>query len=147
MYRIRKANKADQKDIQRLIRMVGINPTGLKWQRFILTVDEDDNLIGCAQMKPHRDGSIELASVAVNPAYQGQKIASQMIEHLLQRQTQNVFLTCRKSMTGFYDQFAFSELLDLASMPSYFRRVKKLFNWLQKIFPKLEELSVMVRQA
>ena len=47
--------------IQSLVRSSGINPTGLAWQRFLVALDAAGELIGCVQIKPHRDGSRELA--------------------------------------------------------------------------------------
>ena len=56
---------------------------GLDWRHFIIAVDPENQLIGCGQIKPHRDGSSELASIAVQPEYQGQGIGKALIERLL----------------------------------------------------------------
>ena len=47
-------------------------------------------VIGCAQIKPHRDGSRELASLVVHPDYRGQGIARRMIQYL----TKHMLETC-----------------------------------------------------
>ena len=52
----RPAQASDEAAIKALIRAVNINPIGLKWQRFMVAVDENGRLIGCGQIKPHRDG-------------------------------------------------------------------------------------------
>ena len=64
-YSIRKATRGDAAFIRRLIWQVGINPLGLDWQRFVMAVHGHGVRIGCAQLKMHKDGSRELASVAV----------------------------------------------------------------------------------
>jgi N-acetylglutamate synthase-like GNAT family acetyltransferase len=76
---IRKATKNDSGFIRRLILRVGINPLGLKWRRFLVAVNENGFKIGCAQVKVHKDGTRELASVAVVPFYRHQGVAETMV--------------------------------------------------------------------
>jgi N-acetylglutamate synthase-like GNAT family acetyltransferase len=68
---LRRARQPDAPAIRRLIRQVGINPLGLDWRRFLIAVDAGGQLVGCGQVKPHADGSLELASIAVQPAWRG----------------------------------------------------------------------------
>ena len=53
----RPAQASDEAAIKALIRTVNINPMGLKWQRFLVALDKNGQLIGCGQIKSHRDGS------------------------------------------------------------------------------------------
>jgi len=71
MFSLRKATKEDSTFIRTLIWRVGINPMGLDWQHFVVAVHEHGVRIGCAQLKVHKDGSRELASVAVVPSSGG----------------------------------------------------------------------------
>src|SRR3989304_5329525 len=65
--RLRPETAADAGAIRSLIFRVGINPRGLDWRRFQVAVDPGGRLVGCGQVKPHADGSRELASIAVPP--------------------------------------------------------------------------------
>ncbi len=140
---IRKATKNDSGFIRRLILRVGINPLGLKWRRFLVAVNENGFKIGCAQVKVHKDGTRELASVAVVPFYRHQGVAHGLIRKILENQEAPIYLTCRGSLVSFNERFGFYEMLDLESMPAYFRKVKRVFTWLEKR-KWSERLAVMV---
>ena len=140
----RKANASDQDAIKSLIKEVDINPLGIKWQRFLLVVDEEDQLIGCGQIKPHKDGSRELASIAVQRAWRNQGVAKAIIDKLIAEATPPIWLTCRHKLTVFYEPFGFREVEDLSTMPPYFKRVARLFQFLQWISRTDMKLAVMV---
>lgn len=125
-WQIRPAQKPDAAAIRGLIQRVRINPLGLDWRRFLVAVDENGRLTGCGQIKPHADGSRELASIAVDPAGRGEGIARAIIERLLQGEPGPVYLTCRPSLEGLYRKFGFRALKDLSQMPPYFRAVSRL---------------------
>jgi N-acetylglutamate synthase-like GNAT family acetyltransferase len=67
-YRIQTATSAQRGEIKALVRVARINPLGLDWRRFVVALAENEVVIGCGQLKPHRDGSWELASIVVAPA-------------------------------------------------------------------------------
>jgi N-acetylglutamate synthase-like GNAT family acetyltransferase len=83
MFSLRPATEADFPAIRELIHVANINPTGLDWRRFVLAVTPDGAIIGCGQVKPHHDGSQELASIAVLPERRRQGIAKAIITLLL----------------------------------------------------------------
>jgi N-acetylglutamate synthase-like GNAT family acetyltransferase len=143
MFEIRKATNSDASAIRRLIREVGINPLGLDWRRFLLAVDQHGKMVGCAQIKPHRDGSLELASVAVVSHYRHQGVAGALIHHLLRGQHGPVYLTCRAELSVFYNRFGFEEVKDSPDMPVYFRRIQRIFQFLVKIGLRGRRLAVM----
>ncbi len=141
---LRKATAADQEAIKTLIKEVGINPLGIKWQRFLVAVDDHDQLVGCGQIKPHKDGSFELASIAVRHGWRNQGIAKTIINHLLAEATPPLWLTCQHQLTSFYEPFGFREITDLSEMPLYFKRVARMFRLFQWI-PRLDmKLAIMV---
>ena len=70
---IRPATSADAPAIRALIRRVRINPTGLDWRRFLVAEGPEGMILACGQIKPHGDGTFELASVAVDEAWRGQR--------------------------------------------------------------------------
>lgn len=143
-FHLRPARESDARTIQRLIKEAGINPTGLDWQRFTLAVDPQDDMIGCVQVKPHRDGSQELASLAVEPEWQEQGIGQALVNDVLRRTTGTLYLTCRASLGPYYERFGFQAIL-LDEMPPYFKRVYRLFTVL-KVLPVIEEGLLVMRR-
>ena len=79
-YEIRPAREAEAAQIKDLIHMVGINPTGLDWKRFLVAVYGPGEVIGCGQVKPHGEDILEMASIAVHPDHRGKGIARAIIE-------------------------------------------------------------------
>jgi N-acetylglutamate synthase-like GNAT family acetyltransferase len=141
---LRPATSEDAQDIRNLIHLVGINPTGLDWRRFIIASTPQGKMIGCGQVKPHRDGSYELASIATMPDYQGQGIARSIIERLLAENTMPLYLTCRATLGTFYERFSF-RIIQPDEMPPYFRRLIRLAGFLTGIGLMKEKLLVMKR--
>ncbi len=122
---LRPAAAADQRHITRLIWRVGINPMGIKWPRFVVA-EIDGRFVGCAQLKPHRDGSLELASVAVHPNHQAQGIGSQLVRHLIGHTHRELHLMCERSRQSYYRRFGFETVAGAAALPKYFRRIYKV---------------------
>ncbi len=143
MYRLRRAEPADARPIRRLIHAERLNPLGLDWRRFWLAVDEEGRIIGCGQVKPHRDGSRELASIAVVSAWRGRGVASAIIRQLLAEHPPPLHLTCRAELVGFYARFGFAVAAHPAGLPPYFRRVAQISRWLGRLIPPLGRLRVM----
>ncbi len=122
---LRPAWESDQPRIRRLIFKVNINPMDLDWRRFILATTDADELAGCGQVKGHRDGSFELASIAVEPDWRGQGIARRIIERLIADHPGELYLTCRSRMGALYEKFGFRSIQG-NDMPPYFRRMDRL---------------------
>jgi N-acetylglutamate synthase-like GNAT family acetyltransferase len=139
---LRPATAADAKPIKDLIHEVSINPMGLDWERFFVA-EEDGEFLGCIQIKPHKDGSRELASVAVTPARQSQGIGSLMVKAMLEREAGTLYLTCRKDNVTYYQRFGFVEL-----EPSEYPRSFKVIMRAGQIFSKImgsEGVAMMKR--
>lgn len=145
MYEIRPAQAQDGRQIRKLIWSVGINPLGLNWRRFLVAVDARGRLVGCGQIKPHADGSRELASIAVQPDARGQGVSRAIITRLLAGQPLPIYLTCRASLEGYYKRFGFRSAA-ASEMPAYFRRIARLAGALRTIRPGSEDLLVMVKE-
>ena len=131
-FSLRKATKADAGRIRQLVIEGGINPFGLDWPRFIVAEDGSGRVIGCVQRKSHRDGSIELASLAVNEAERGQGVARALIEAVTAIHHGDLYLMCRGELEGFYQKFGF-RTLDFDEMPHYFQRIMKVIAWINRI--------------
>jgi N-acetylglutamate synthase-like GNAT family acetyltransferase len=144
--RIRPAGPADRWAIRRLIWRVGINPIGLDWRRFLVAIDEQGRLLGCGQIKPHRDGSRELASIAVQPGVQQQGIGSAIIMRLLDGQPLPLYLTCRHTLESYYQRFGF-RAVDPETAPPYFRRIWRLVAVFQRLMRSQYHLLVMVKES
>lgn len=142
---MRPARREDAAAIRALILAVRINPTGLVWRRFLLAVDEEDRLIGCGQVKPHRDGTYELASIAVQPQYRGRGVARAIIERLLATNPPPLYLTCRESLRPFYEKFGFVVLQE-EELPPYFRRLRRWADFMRSRGWMKERLIIMANR-
>lgn len=144
MFTIRPAKESDFPAIRALINEVQINPMSLDWQRFVVAVTPDDNMIGCGQIKPHRDGSEELASIAVSPEWRNRGVARAIILTLLQSHPGKLYLTCRANLGSFYEKFGFRSLAD-REMPPYYHNIRRLFRIFTRVRREQDDLLVMVR--
>lgn len=142
MEQLRPAVRADAWPIRRLIWRVGINPTGLDWRRFVVLVDEQGQLLACAQIKPHGDGSRELASLAVIPERRGQGCARRLIDHLQAANPPPLHLTCARRLRPFYEGFGF-RVLAPREMPPNLRRLHQLMTGLGRLAGQPEPMLVM----
>ena len=141
---IRPAQEDDFTAIKRLVRNARINPTGLKWYRFVVAENDLDTVIGCAQIKPHRDGSRELASLVVEPGYRSQGIARSLVVYLIEKNEGELFLMCRSSLGEFYRKLGF-DIIDEPFMPPYFRRINRLASIAEILRKEGDTLLVMRR--
>jgi N-acetylglutamate synthase-like GNAT family acetyltransferase len=143
---LRQATAQDDATIHHIISQVHINPMGLDWRHFILAVDQGGTIIGCGQLKPHYDGSLELASIAVIPGeWRGRGVARAIIEHLLHQHPGRLYLTCRSELGPLYQKFGF-EAIELDEMTPYFKRLSRLVNLLNSLARQPGRLLVMRRQ-
>lgn len=140
--KLRDAVEADFPAIRALIRQTGINPTGLDWRRFSVAESPVGEFIGCGQLKPHSNDSLELASLAVVPAWRGRGVARLIIQALMEKAPRPLYLTCRAPLGSFYEKFGF-RVLTRNEMPPYFRRLSRLAG----IVGKLLNETMLVMKA
>jgi N-acetylglutamate synthase-like GNAT family acetyltransferase len=157
-FTIRPATANDAAAIKALIRQSGINPLGLDWSRFVLAVEagaewkerssflSNSPVVGCVQLKPHGDGSVELASLAVVPEWQGRGVARALIEHMLEGYSGPLYLMCRAGLGPLYEKFGFHAIA-VEQMPPFFRRIARLMNLLAPLRPGSEGLLIMLREG
>jgi amino-acid N-acetyltransferase len=124
---IRPAHESERCTIRRIVWRARINPTALDWRRFLVAAD-DGRIVGVGQLKPHKDGSRELASIAVIPARQSQGIGAQLIRALLARETGPLYLVCETRLSSYYEQFGFRRS-EREELTPYFRRMARSFRW------------------
>jgi amino-acid N-acetyltransferase len=143
-FTLRPATAEDDSAIRRQVRLGKINPTGLDWRRFIVAVAPNGEVIGCGQIKPHGDGSREVASIVVEPDWRGQGVARAVIERLLYENPGDLYLMCRSKLGPFYEKFGFRGLSE-EEMPKYFRRISRVAGLLHALQDEGERLLVMQR--
>ena len=144
MFTLRPARKCDLAPIRRLILRVRINPSAVDWKRFTVAEDSEGKFIGCGQVKPHRDGSRELASVAVVPEWQGRGVGSALSWHLMQTAGPPLWLMCRSGLAPYYARMGFREVRAGEPQPRYFARVRRLATVTSMLARQGEVLAVML---
>ena len=142
MTSIRPARETDTAPIRDLIYLVGINPMGLDWKRFVVAVNDRDEMIGCGQLKPHGQEILELASIAVYPEHQGNGVARLLIEHLLKDSPRPLYLMCQSSLGPSYEKFGF-QAISYQEMPRYFQRMSRLAGLVTTLARREERLLIM----
>lgn len=146
---LRRARKTDAAAIRGIIWRARLNPMSLRWQRF-LVADAGGRIVGTGQIKPHGDGSRELASIAVVPEFQRRGIAHQIITALLAGETGVLYLTCEDRMEGFYTRYGFRRIGRDEWTP-YFRRLMRFAAVLirigQLVVPDTRPVIVMRREG
>lgn len=141
-YKIRPALESESTQIKELINLVGINPSGLDWKRFIVAVNDEDKVIACGQLKPHSGDILELASIATHPDYERKGIASAVVNELLKTSIRPLYLMCESHNGSFYEKFNF-RAIEIDEMPKYFRRIKKLYLVAEVFRNSGEDLLIM----
>lgn len=121
---LRPARPEDQAVIRRLVHQARLNPLGLHGSRF-LVVEVAGQVVGAVQIRPHRDGSRELASLVVDPAWRGRGLGSMMVQALLAREPGPLYLICRTELEGFYQRFGFQRV-SRPEMPPFFRWIDRM---------------------
>jgi amino-acid N-acetyltransferase len=145
MIEIRAAREAEAAQIRDLIHLVGILPVGLDWKRFVIAVNDRDEMLGCGQLKPHGQEVVELASIAVYPEHQGKGIARAIIEQLLKDSPRPLYLMCESALGTLYEKFGFREI-PFEEMPRYFQRISKLAGLVTTLVQREERLLIMKLQ-
>lgn len=129
---IRAATAADQETIRALIAQARINPMGLHWPNFLLAQAADGSVIGAGQVKPHRDGSRELASIATLPGRQRGGVATALIRELIRREQGVLYLYCATRNKEFYPRFGFYEV-SAPDLPPEIRRIVQVGQFLARL--------------
>jgi N-acetylglutamate synthase-like GNAT family acetyltransferase len=103
---IRKADQGDQAAITTIVRRAHLNPRGLAWRGFVVA-ERNGSIVGVAQVRVHRDGTHELASLVVRPSLQGRGIASRMIAALLADDRGEMYTLIDRRFADHFRQWGF----------------------------------------
>jgi N-acetylglutamate synthase-like GNAT family acetyltransferase len=129
--------------IKALIHQTGIFPFSLDWRRFrVAKTVEGHQLIGCGQLKPHGDGSVELASIAVVSEWRRRGVASAIIETLMAEGPRPLYLTCLSNNRPFYEKFGF-RVVTGAGLSKYFWRLSKMAGLMNALPLGQEKMLIM----
>lgn len=118
---------------------------GLDWKRFVVAVNDCDEMIGIGQLKPHGTDILELASLAVYPEHRGKGVARAIIEHLLEDSPRPLYLMCESSLGALYEKFGFRGM-EYDEMPRYFQRISKLAGLATTLLQRGSRLLIMKLQ-
>ena len=144
---LRAATAEDQAAIRRIIRAARLNPMALDWPRFVVA-ESGGEVIGVGQIKVLGDGTRELASLAVLPAYQGDGVGSALAWTLISRTPGPLYLRCADHNERYYHRFGFVTLA-AEQMPRSLRRVYQIVNALVGLYNRLtggsERMLIMGR--
>lgn len=138
---IRHAGPEHQHDIFVLVRSDRLNPTGLHWQNFIVSIDEVGRLVGAVQLRHHRDGARELGSLVVALAWRGQGIAGRMIDALLANHVGPVHMITAAAFSGHYARWGFKPIEPRHAPRSvrcnhFVGRLARVLTWLKGLPPR-----------
>lgn len=143
-FSLRPAREDEQPLIKSFIREEHLNPLSLNWRHFWLAETAEGEKVACGQVKMHGDGSRELASLVVLPAWRGRGVAASLISRLKQEAGPPLWLTCRSGLIPFYARFGFEDATRSEDLPPYFRRLRGLAKVLLGLTRTQDPLAVMV---
>lgn len=105
-FTIRPATDADRGAILSLMRPGDYNRINLKPACF-LVAEEAGRVIGIGQVKRHRDGAWELASLVVAADRRGQGVGGALVQALSARHRGELYLLCLAPLEGYYERLGF----------------------------------------
>ena len=106
---IRPATEADRAAILGLMRPRDYNRINLRPECF-LVAEEARIIIGIGQIKRHRDGTPELASLVVAAERRGEGIGQALVRALVARHHGPLYLFCLATLAGFYAALGFQRV-------------------------------------
>ena len=121
---VRRAQEPDQTAITAMIRRARLNPAGLHWERFMVAED-DGRIVGVAQVRLHRDGAHELASLAVAPEVRGRGIATLLIDALVRAETSDLYTLIDRPYADHFRRWGFRPIAS-ARLPRSVARVHRI---------------------
>jgi N-acetylglutamate synthase-like GNAT family acetyltransferase len=150
---LRPARREDEAAIRALVKAEHLNPFNIHWENFLVAEDPARRIVGIGQVKTHRDGSRELASIATAAEWRRRGVASAIIRALLARESSGhvgkhsapLYLMCRDALESFYARFGFRAIAR-TEMPPYFRRAQRFVSLMQRIFASKIRVIVMKRE-
>lgn len=120
---IRPAVEDDQPTIKGLIRQARLNQRNLNWQNFVVA-EKDGQIVGVRQVKTHKAGTREVASGYVLPEFRRQGVSARLMEEVLSREKEELFLMCDRKWADYYRRFGFEEVEKEGLPPDFGREYR-----------------------
>lgn len=130
-FRIRPATESDRPAILGLMRAGDFNRINLKPACF-LVAEDTGRIIGIGQIKRHRDGTPELASLVVAADRRGQGIGSAIVRALVARHRGDLYLFCLAALEGYYERLGFRRV-ERRNLPASLAHIHRLGNWVGRL--------------
>lgn len=92
----------------------------------------DGQIAGLRQVKPHRQGTREVASGLVLPEYRRQGISARLMREILAREKGPLYLMCDRQWATYYEQFGF-EVVPPKDLPADFGREYRLGRFITRL--------------
>jgi N-acetylglutamate synthase-like GNAT family acetyltransferase len=121
---VRRATADDQAGITALVRGARLNPRGLAWTAFVVAED-GGRLVGTAQLRPHADGALELASLVVDPGARGAGVATSLVDALLETERRPVHTVVDARYAGHFERWGFAPVA-AGDLPRSIRRTLRV---------------------
>ncbi|MFM9848704.1 MAG: GNAT family N-acetyltransferase [Hyphomicrobiaceae bacterium] len=137
---VRRAVAGDQEAIHSLARGERVNPTGLSWPNFVVATN-DAAIMGAVQLRVHRDGSKELATLVVAREWRKRGFAAKLIETILTDQPDRIFMITGRSHAHHYARWGFLPIAP-ASAPLGVRRNYRLGYYGGCLFALLQRRAI-----
>lgn len=106
---LRPATEADRSAILGLMRPGDYNRVNLQPNCFLVAEDAG-TVIGIGQIKRHRDGTPELASLVVAAERRGEGIGRALVQALVARHQGPLYLFCLAALASFYTALGFQQV-------------------------------------
>jgi amino-acid N-acetyltransferase len=130
-FTLRPATEGDKPAILDLMRTADFNRINLKPGCF-LVAEEAGHVIGIGQVKRHRDGTPELASLVVAADRRGQGIGSALVRALVARHQGDLYLFCLVQLEGYYERLGFRRV-ERRKLPTSLAHIHRLGNWVGRL--------------
>lgn len=133
---IRPAVAGEQRLIRTLVRSAGLTPIHLHWPNFLMAERMEatgPRLVGMGQLRPHRGGYLELASMLVLPEARGQGVGSRLVSALIHKADRPLYLICEGAKVPFYARFGFVEINEVRTLPGSLRWIRRLAGWVEPL--------------
>ena len=117
------------------------------WRDFVVALDTEGEIIGCARIKECRNGIRELASIAVERNWRGSGIAFEGGRFILSQFEPPLWGICPSTHMSFYRRFGAREVTETGEMPPFLRRRMGRINLLLRLTRRRTELAMMVYEA
>lgn len=116
-----KAIIANEPQIRDILEKLDGDRADFDVSQFIVAKNKKE-IIGCVRIKVFLDGSLELASLAVLPGYQGKGIGSELIRKLLLSEpARPIFLLTSLDKENFYKRFDFN-IINTDNLPEELKK-------------------------